>query len=125
MFLFTVLLIIAGAALIGLKVADTFESGGLGLAMAGLLAGLGFIGLASYSEEMSQSGRIDLAAERCIADIKADPDWVAMSNPALRRVATEKVGTVGLTENQQVVARDTCFVVLQKEASAVMPAAMS
>lgn len=125
MFIFTVLLIIAGAALIGIKVADLLESFGLGLSLAIVLSALGFMGLSSYSEEMSQSGRVDLAAERCIADIKADPDWVAMSNPALRRVATEKVGTVGLTETQQVVARDTCFVTLQVEASATMPAAMS
>ena len=125
MFLFTVLLIAAGAALIGIKIAEIFESVGLGLFVAILLAVLGFGGVANYSEDMSQSGRIDLAAERCIAEVKADPDWMGMSNQALRRVTAEKVGTVGLTENQQVVARDTCFVVLQKEASAVMPAAMS
>ena len=125
MFIFTLIAIIAGAVLLAFKVAEYFESFGLGMAVAILVAVLAFAGVTSLVDSTKGTGRIDLAAERCIADIKADPDWVAMSNPALRRVATEKVGTVGLTENQQVVARDTCFVTLQMEASAVMPAAMS
>ena len=125
MFIFTLIAIIAGAVLLAFKIAEYFESFGLGMAVAILVAVLAFAGVTSLVDSTKGTGRIDLAAERCIADIKADPDWVAMSNPALRRVATEAVGTAGLTERQQAVARDTCFVTLQVEASATMPAAMN
>ena len=112
-----IICIAAGAAAVGILVTQASNELVIGFLVAVVMALFAIIGLRESIYAWEQNGQVDLAAERCYATVTSDPDWQGMSNEALFASATEATGTVGLTERQQVVARDICFNALQREAS--------